>query len=787
MFLTLKNYVIEAIRSMRIFLPCLFLVLLWDGGYGQLSAVDSTSILQRDLARSKPNDQRVSFLINLGDRYLQGRVKNKKRIDSAVILYQEAYSLSIKLKNELLANRSLISIAVYNVENGKVENGRMLFKRAIEYYRRTEKKIKEAETLNMLSLELWSLNPEKYKQERQSYIHRAAKLYSEAGDKAGLHHLQAWNIRELLRDRKLDAAEKACMSFRAECLSKKHYGESYTWVLNTLYEIAVQQSDPYKQLFFELENVDQLTKHPENATVFALEACYFHLSSIYFALGNYKKSEYYASKQLPLTRQINGSCTFGLHYWIYSLLKQRRTEQALSVLKKTVNEFQPSDIEDKNGVLQLYGSIYSAQKKYYLAEKAFKESIELYEIMDPKHSRLDQYWSAYKSIINFYIWSKQYKKAVPFIPGLQRVAFKLPPSYRKNFAFSKSIIDSADRNYLSALQNFQNFKRLSDSLFDADRSAKLNQLEVSYGAKEKQSQINLLDAQNRAHISEARRANTMRNITVIGIIFLTVITVFMLYTVRKNIRTNRLLKIRNHQIDIKNDSLQKLVVDKEELIMDKERLLGEKDMLLKEVHHRVKNNLQIVMSLLSTQLTFLESKDAVEAIEESQQRVHSIALIHQKLYREDGGASIDMKSYVQDMVEDLSISFNAEGRGIRFITKVDAINLDIDQAVPVGLILNEAITNAIKYAFDDTGGHITIDIKALDNDRISLRVIDTGKGLPEWFNLSRASSLGMEMMKGLSKQLKGTFEINSRNGVSVELEFPAQVRIESNNLQELNT
>jgi two-component sensor histidine kinase len=222
-------------------------------------------------------------------------------------------------------------------------------------------------------------------------------------------------------------------------------------------------------------------------------------------------------------------------------------------------------------------------------------------------------------------------------------------------------------------------------------------------------------------------------------------------------QSNKQLQSKQQEINRQNMRLQ--------------RLITEKDWLLKEVHHRVKNNLQIVMSLLSTQLAYLENTAALNAISESRNRVQAISLIHQKLYSTSNVASIDMQTYISDLINYLNDCLNASSRGIRFEQLVEPIKIDLAQAVPLGLILNEAITNAVKYAFTGHGGDIIIALQLMINENLLLTITDNGKGLPANFDIKNTSSLGMEMMKALSKQLDGSFQVKSNHGVTITIEF----------------
>ena len=222
-------------------------------------------------------------------------------------------------------------------------------------------------------------------------------------------------------------------------------------------------------------------------------------------------------------------------------------------------------------------------------------------------------------------------------------------------------------------------------------------------------------------------------------------------------RSNIQLQSKQHEINQQNIRLQ--------------RLITEKDWLLKEVHHRVKNNLQIVMSLLSTQSAYLENTAALNAISESRNRVQAISLIHQKLYSTSNVASIDMQTYISDLINYLNDCLDASSQGIRFEQLVEPVKIDLGQAVPLGLILNEAITNAIKYAFEGNGGSIIIALQLISNENLLLTITDNGKGLPVDFDVKNTSSLGMEMMKALSKQLGGSFQVKGNPGVTITVEF----------------
>jgi two-component sensor histidine kinase len=177
------------------------------------------------------------------------------------------------------------------------------------------------------------------------------------------------------------------------------------------------------------------------------------------------------------------------------------------------------------------------------------------------------------------------------------------------------------------------------------------------------------------------------------------------------------------------------------------------------------------MSLLSSQAAYLEDEKALLAIQESQNRIHAISLSHQKLYLSEKIALIEMASYVREVVEYLHDSLQMQDR-VRFNLSVAPIELNGAVAVPLGLIVNEAVTNSLKYAFPDgRKGQVSIELRQSDQLGYLLTVADDGIGLPADFDPSRSRSLGMNLIKGLSKQLDGSLKIESAQGLTIQVRF----------------
>ena len=192
-------------------------------------------------------------------------------------------------------------------------------------------------------------------------------------------------------------------------------------------------------------------------------------------------------------------------------------------------------------------------------------------------------------------------------------------------------------------------------------------------------------------------------------------------------------------------------------------------MLMREIHHRVKNNLQVISSLLDLQSVTIKDKHASEAIKESRNRVYSMALIHQNLYKDSNIIGIDMNDYINQLVQSLFQSYHSGENKIELETDIDPLVLDVDIVIPIGLLLNELISNSLKYAFNNTSsGILHIAFKKLDNEML-LTVRDNGAGFPKDMNVFKTTSFGYKLVKAFAQKLKGRLEVFNDNGACIVL------------------
>lgn len=222
---------------------------------------------------------------------------------------------------------------------------------------------------------------------------------------------------------------------------------------------------------------------------------------------------------------------------------------------------------------------------------------------------------------------------------------------------------------------------------------------------------------------------------------------------------------------LKSIKNQRLIAEQKYII---ENSLVEKDSLLKEIHHRVKNNLQMVSSLLSLQTKNTRSKAAIEALEEGKSRVKAMALIHQKLYQNEDLSVIEMQGYIESLINSVQSVYRKGGHNIEISIDAEEVELDIDRAIPFGLILNELVSNSFKYAFPEDDGKckIAIQIRKTEDEEGYFEYSDNGIGLPKGTDDCSNTSMGIRLMNRLANQLQTTLNLdNNVDGVRYWFKF----------------
>lgn len=482
---------------------------------------------------------------------------------------------------------------------------------------------------------------------------------------------------------------------------------------------------------------------------------YFHSNLALMLASEGRDEESFAVAEKAVgyfLRQRNPTVYSQIIGTIIRMAHQGRSREALEMTKNISKQvIQPETLADQFAFHYAfaYSYLYNNQLKMAEWHLAKMDSVEsLAEAIRPPFRRID-----IDELTGFLLMRKgEYKQARKILDDHLLAPRTRIRSLIADLEIHRTLleIDSILGDDKAAVAHYKRYVAVLDSNFKVAKIRQAEELQVLYQIQEKESQISSLTQQAALEKERSAKVALLRNLTIAGIIAAIIIAV-LLY------RQNRLKQKINKMISRKNEQLQDLLDDKE--------------WLLKEIHHRVKNNLQIVISLLNSQSVYIDNRDARTAIDDSQRRMQAMALIHQKLYLSDNMSSIAMQDYINELVTYVQESFDT-GNRIVFEQDIEQLNLDVSQAIPLGLIINECIVNVMKYAFPgNRGGIVRLTLHRDNDDQLVLQIADNGVGLPAGMDISRHNSLGFDLMRGLAKQLSGVLTYESNNGLHIMLRF----------------
>lgn len=453
----------------------------------------------------------------------------------------------------------------------------------------------------------------------------------------------------------------------------------------------------------------------------------------------------YAQKSIALAEKISdkGQLLYSLGAAGMASFKTNDFKAAYQFIDKKVTlakemGFPPGELapfyNERGNALKLLARYPEALADYKLA-LAYSESTKMNGVT----------LSAEANIGDVYMRMGKYAEALPYklsaIAGFEKIGFKtnLPENY-----LHTSIIYEKLGDYKSALAYHKKFQVENDSLVSLEKDEMMSSLLTKYETAEKDSRLAVQDAQ-------ISRQNTLQW-AISGIALLLGLILFLGYrNFRQKQKSNTKLSATNDLLEKKNK---------------------ENELLLKEIHHRVKNNLQTISSLLNLQSAGISDPNALEAVQESQSRVRSMGLIHQKLYQGDQLATVEMKDYFKTMGETLFHAFGMKEQQVALNVNMEEVGLDVDTAIPVGLIVNELVTNALKYAFPEgRSGTVEISLQAQDDNTLTLRIKDDGVGFQVNSNPSKDNGFGSRLVQLLTLQLDGQMEESTKDGVETVIRF----------------
>jgi two-component sensor histidine kinase len=719
-------------------------------------AQETRGQLYAQLSHKQTDTARLTTLYKLGLFYLS-HYEQKKHLDSAEIYLNKALVIATAAHLNKDINRCYLKLSnVYLARNNLpvAEKYCTLVAQAHAVKHETAKQaytwLKFGQDVLNKMTDTGKKMPEAAAQAAEVYYNRGLRVLQSIRDTGALIDNEIL-IAEYINARGYNQLYRK----KAEDIIKRFENSRFTQI-NLLY---ADLSRDYRNvgnnnvsLFYLLKAMDRMNRLRDTVNN---QVIFGELALVYDELGQADKSIQWYKKTLDLREKMPNASPAGLYrtagFMALNLNKRGRSAEGLSYIMGLEKRQPPLDDNTRGMAAQVKAYCYDGLKQYKIAEKYYVLMIAYYKKSESSYLRD---FAGY-DITNFYVQQKKYSKAAYYLKNMQTESFNL--SGKRNIELMRFKIDSAAGKPWSAIKYFQQYKLLNDSIFTATKSGQIEELQIKYATDQKERDLASVKKDRQLQYEKANHATSARDITLMAIGLL-LIVVGLLYN------SYRINKKKTIMIDRKNKELNQLV-------NEKDGLLEEKEWLIKEVHHRVKNNLQIVMGLLQRQAAFVKNKEALTAIRNSEHRMHAIALIHHKLYQSDNFMLVNMIDYINEMVGYLQECFDL-GAHIRFEKVVSNISFEVGVAVPIGLILNEAITNSIKYAFSGSQNcYVRIVLKKSGENHYLLQIADNGCGVAPEFNIERTNSMGLNLMRGLSKQLGGKLSILNDNGLVIKIAF----------------
>ncbi|PQJ12947.1 hypothetical protein CJD36_004170 [Flavipsychrobacter stenotrophus] len=484
-------------------------------------------------------------------------------------------------------------------------------------------------------------------------------------------------------------------------------------------QIAINHSNPTHALKNYLAAL-KISEALGDKTVTAY--CYNRIGDINKGQRNYKDALKYDLLALQIFKETNNKNGLGSCYNSIGDVfeNEGHYDEALSNYTSALKIIQETG-DQKSLTWPYYniGEVYMLKGDYSQALKYYQLALKIQENLNDQSGKA---WS-YNNIAAVYIKRKQLDTAEKYcLQSLEITTKQNELSGMTNASRNLSDIYEQKGDHIKALQYYKAYKTLQDSVLNRDNTRNLVTQQMQYDFDKKEAQI-----------KEQQDKKDLITTGIGALILLAALVVRMAYR-----------------------SQRKASMLKSELLQQKEESIVQKEILMREIHHRVKNNLQVIGTLLELQLASITDSYARDAITESATRLKAISLIHQQLYRDAYLATVECSQFTTDLHTQVSTIFINSGQYVTLRNEMPPIMLDIDTAVPLGLILNELMTNSYKYAFKGSNGSIDLRIEK-EGDSYMLKYKDSGPGLPDGMDLRSLKSLGILIMQSLTKQIGGAF------------------------------
>lgn len=420
-------------------------------------------------------------------------------------------------------------------------------------------------------------------------------------------------------------------------------------------------------------------------------------------------------------------------------------DKAFTIFNKNYESKKHLNSNDKARAARYMGSVLKHMKKWDESLLYFEESLFIYKKTENKSGIGD----ISREIGEVYFLKKDFEKAKMF--SLEGLKYSSEIGELESVKFScenLSKIYQALGDYKNAYNNQVLFKRYSDSMFNADINNRVYELQMNYEFEQKEFELKKQqEEKDKQRKIEAEKEKKLKYIIIISLFLVSLFAISVYYNLKEHKKQRAIVENQKEQI---------------------QQSLIEKETLLKEIHHRVKNNLQIISSLLNMQSQGIDDEKVLSTIREGQSRVQAMSLIHQSLYQSENINQVDVESYLKDLIDYLKSVYQPNNKIITIHLKTENIHFDFDTAIPLGLIVNELVSNAYKHGFkNNVDGNIWIEIFKKNEVEYELFVKNDGDCFQDEVLKTESNSLGLKLVAILAKQLRGSFKFSCENKITI--------------------
>lgn len=494
-----------------------------------------------------------------------------------------------------------------------------------------------------------------------------------------------------------------------------------------------------------LESFDALGYEAYTGFVFA------NLGNVYLLQRDYETAKGYYLKSLAIKRKTEDSYGIAVNYnnlgGLFDQIEQFDSSLYYHQLALDLRQEIGDQFGQSVSLLNI-GINYFNLEQY---DEALKYQLQAYQIGEDMGYQSDQVKTAMHLGHTYLKLGKLDQAEKYFLETLER-SQEAGELESRNGAYKGLYQLYKARGDAKAFDYVEKHVALEDSLRNDEQKQAITRLEMEYHF-DREKEILELEQLRKEEIlrNEVNRQRLLRN-TFLGALIAGLLILFLLWrSYQQKRKSNRILQEQKQTI---------------------EQTLEEREILLKEIHHRVKNNLQVVSSLLSLQSRTINDPAALNAIEEGRNRVKAMALIHKNLYQEGNLVGVDVPEYMAKLTDSLMNSYQVDPERVQMIRQVDAIALDVNVLIPLGLILNELISNALKHAFPDQAeGRIELQISEIA-EGLEVLVADDGIGMKEGMDIQKSDSMGFKLVRSFVTKMKAQMKVQSEEGTRIRILIP---------------